>query len=742
MTKKRVGKYTVLERIGRGGMAEVLAGLDTSKPGAHRLVAIKQIRANHSGDAEFVDMFLDEARIQSIIQHPNLVKFYELGIEGDEYFMALEFLQGLDVKKLLDAVRRSGDVLSIGCALSIIVQAARGLHHAHEAKTLDGIPLEFVHRDVSPHNIFVTFHGVAKVLDFGVAKAKTRMNETQQGIVKGKVPYMSPEQCHAEQLDGRSDVFALGIVLFELLTGKHPFRGENEFLTIRAILEGPLPSVTALRPDADEELEGIVFGMLARSRTKRFATAKAAMEAILSYADARGIDVTERAISMALRGACPDALSSHRQRLSRWFDSIPGASFDQETTALMGHRKRDASDPSSSFEMLAYTPSSAARPRVPSAILPLGAHMEGRLQQRAGFSMVTLRGSCQESFNLEAWPALLQQHVLFDLSGLTKMTSFGVRQWLELMRILSDRDHRVFMARVSATLAHQMGMNRGLVGRSAVVSCMAPYYCSSCGHEHDIEVDCSESRDAALKQTRDMFECPVCHGESEFDADPLFFSFVSSAGVDLPAVMRDALDALDTDSDESNAPIQKRLSGRTTQYTIAKELPRGLKVKRYFEGLEGDVEVVFARESDLDDARAHELAAVFRGLAKEGVSFQLKQVPTSLYLGLEEHSPELVSACETISVKTTCSSSTCNSVRYMQLSPREFGGTPPVCHKCGADVMVVGGLFSKVPPVDSFDAEIQSRELVEEETSARLRVILIACLSGLLVGGVVAFLVL
>jgi len=214
-----LGKYELIKRIATGGMAEIYLARVSGLPGFEKIVVVKRILPQLATNQEFVQMFLDEARVAATLHHPNIVQMYDIGAVDGNYFISMEYLHGEDLRSIARAMRQKGqDRVPLEHALGIGVGIAAGLHYAHEKVGFDGKPLHIVHRDITPQNIFVTYDGGVKLVDFGIAKASNRASETRYGSLKGKIPYMSPEQCRSEPLDRRSDIFSLGILLYEQTT--------------------------------------------------------------------------------------------------------------------------------------------------------------------------------------------------------------------------------------------------------------------------------------------------------------------------------------------------------------------------------------------------------------------------------------------------------------------------------------------------------------------------------------------
>ncbi len=268
------GKYILLDKIATGGMAEIWLAKQVGVEGFEKLVVIKKILPHFTNDKEFVEMFLDEARIAAMLNHPNVVQIYDLGKEQNTYYIAMEFISGDDVKNILQTSIKQGHFLPIQLACNIISQAAEGLHYAHTLTDMYGTSLNIVHRDISPQNILVTFMGSVKIVDFGIAKAATQSQETRAGTLKGKFAYMSPEQALGKPLDGRSDVFALGIVLYEITLGKRLFRSDSELKTLKMITDEPVAPPVDVNPKYPPELSRIVMKSLEKDKNLRYKNAR------------------------------------------------------------------------------------------------------------------------------------------------------------------------------------------------------------------------------------------------------------------------------------------------------------------------------------------------------------------------------------------------------------------------------------------------------------------------------------
>jgi serine/threonine protein kinase len=273
---RQFGKYTLLRRLAAGGMAELFLALHRSVAGFEKLMVIKRILPSVNEDKAFIDMLLHEARIAATLSHPNIVHIFDVGHIDGTYFIAMEHIHGEDIGAILRAMKKKGQrEFPLEYALSIVLGATAGLAYAHDKRDLDGAPLHIVHRDISPRNIVVSFTGDVKIVDFGIAKSTSEpVDDTQGGQIKGKASYMSPEQASGQPVDWRSDIFAAGVMLFELTTGRRLFRGASEFETLKLICDKEYPRPTEIKPDYPKALEQIVMRALAKKRDERYQSAR------------------------------------------------------------------------------------------------------------------------------------------------------------------------------------------------------------------------------------------------------------------------------------------------------------------------------------------------------------------------------------------------------------------------------------------------------------------------------------
>ncbi len=274
--KRRVGAYEIVDELGRGGMASVYLARRRGESGIVRTVALKQIHEHFAKEPDFRAMFLDEARVCCRLEHPYVCKVVDFGKVDGFYFIAMEHLVGETLSKVFRRIARHGEPggKHQWVVARLIANLCEGLHAAHELRDPHGHPLELVHRDINPQNLFVLYDGTVRVMDFGIARSQGRMYETQTMQLKGKLPYMAPEQILGQESDRRADIWAMGTAAWELLTGERLFKRRNELETMSAIVNQPIPSLTSVAPHVSADLAEVVERALKRNPSERYATAR------------------------------------------------------------------------------------------------------------------------------------------------------------------------------------------------------------------------------------------------------------------------------------------------------------------------------------------------------------------------------------------------------------------------------------------------------------------------------------
>lgn len=300
------GKYSLLDRIAAGGMAEVFRAKAYGVEGFERVVAVKRILPTIAADTDFITMFIDEAKIAVQLNHANIAQIFDLGKVGSSYFIALEYVHGLDVRSIFDALAQRGRRVPVAMAAYVAMKICEGLDYAHNRRDASGRPLELVHRDVSPQNMLISFDGDVKLIDFGIAKAAGKEGRTRAGILKGKFGYLSPEQVISNQVDARSDIFGVGIVLHELLTGRRLFVGDNEFSTIEKVRAADVTPPHYLNPEVEDELSRVVMKALVRDPALRYQSAAVLQEDLQRFLREQDEPFARRELSAFMRHNFPE----------------------------------------------------------------------------------------------------------------------------------------------------------------------------------------------------------------------------------------------------------------------------------------------------------------------------------------------------------------------------------------------------------------------------------------------------
>lgn len=311
----RIGKFEIINRIAAGGMAELYVARTRAAHGFEKVVALKRIFPHFIEDEDFVEMFLHEARLAARLHHPNIAQVYEIGDDDGVYFFTMEYVLGQDLRRIVRAVRKGGGWLTLDQIITIVTQTAAGLHYAHDREGPGGQPLGIVHRDISPSNLLVSYDGGVKLVDFGIARAASRRKVTQAGTLKGKIPYMSPEQCRGETLDRRSDIYSLGIILWELALCRQLWAGAADFSLVKRIATEEAPAPTAFLPNFPKDLENIIMRALAHDREDRYATAQELQVDLEEFARERKLALSSIGLGHFMQGLFADAIAEQRAAL-------------------------------------------------------------------------------------------------------------------------------------------------------------------------------------------------------------------------------------------------------------------------------------------------------------------------------------------------------------------------------------------------------------------------------------------
>ncbi|AZZ37645.1 hypothetical protein CIK05_12850 [Bdellovibrio sp. qaytius] len=378
---EKFGKYLLLEKLAAGGMAEVYLAKSAGANGVAKFVAIKRILPQFSSNKEFIDMFHEEANVSMNLNHSNVVSIYDYGTEKGQFFIVMEYVEGRNLRQIINELKKFNRSIKIEEAVYIVKEAAAGLDHAHRCVDKNtGRPLNITHRDMSPQNIMVSFEGEAKVIDFGIAKkSDADGEETKAGTLKGKFAYMSPEQAEAEEVDPRTDVFALGIILWELLANDRLFTGSNENAILRKVRECQTPAIRKINPLVPVELERIVTKALAKDKNVRYQTAANLQKDLNRFLNTQYPDFSPHDFSKTVTDCFKNAFAEGREKLIAYSkvevnhtESPPPISFSAPVEEISG-------PPSADLAKSANSPPPAPQGKVAS-VEPKGLGQENQFK--------------------------------------------------------------------------------------------------------------------------------------------------------------------------------------------------------------------------------------------------------------------------------------------------------------------------------------------------------------------------
>jgi tetratricopeptide (TPR) repeat protein/tRNA A-37 threonylcarbamoyl transferase component Bud32 len=337
----KFGKYLLLDRIAVGGMAELYRAMITGAEGFEKLIAIKKLLSHLTAQENLVNAFIEEAKLAALLQHQNIVQIYDFGCMDGDYFIAMEHLFGKDLRLIMDKSEERGRPLTLEYALYIASRVCEGLDYAHHLKDLEGNPLHIIHRDISPPNIIITYEGEVKIVDFGIAKAATQNTATMEGVIKGKVSYMSPEQAGGESIDQRSDIFSTGILIYEMLTGKRMFDGEP-LQVLPKVREAEFEPLDQVVKDLPPELYDIVHRALAKEPDQRYQSSGDMLCDVEECMHKNGLRVTARVLSQYMRDLFKEEIAAEEGTLreTAQIQPVDNSEASLETQALATKREK------------------------------------------------------------------------------------------------------------------------------------------------------------------------------------------------------------------------------------------------------------------------------------------------------------------------------------------------------------------------------------------------------------------
>ena len=375
----RFGKYVLLNRIAVGGMAEIFLARQEGLEGFEKTICIKRIRPHLSSQPNFVRMFLNEAKLAAQLNHPNIVTIYDLGRINDSYFIAMEYISGRDMSRIIPKAEKAEIPFPMIYALKIASNCCEGLYYAHTKTDAYGNPLHVVHRDITPENVLVGFNGTVKIVDFGIAKASTQLEQTRAGEIKGKLSYMSPEQAMGQQLDHRSDIFSLGAVMYEWVTGYKLFTGENEMAILKSIIDGKIYPPSYFKEDVPEAVERILMKALEKDREARYQSAWEMQFDIDTYVAGSHFSPSNIHMSNFLKQIFDDEIEREKELLVRSRDVVvePLPEPIDEVLELEDVGGRALTEKSDAFDVAA-----GRSPSLPTSIGRKGSSLEAEIAFR------------------------------------------------------------------------------------------------------------------------------------------------------------------------------------------------------------------------------------------------------------------------------------------------------------------------------------------------------------------------
>jgi serine/threonine protein kinase len=716
----RLGKYELLRRIAVGGMAEIWVARVAGDLGVQKFCVVKRILPHLVSNPEFLRMFTSEARLAATLNHANLVQLHDVGEIGGSPFIAMEYLHGEDVRTVKKAVRQKGGaVLPLGHALNICASVASGLHYMHTKVGLDGKPLNIVHRDVSPHNVFVTYDGNVKLLDFGIAKSEKSDNQTKAGTLKGKIRYMAPEQCMGEQVDARCDIYSVGVMLFELTTGKRLSPpGASEYEMMRSIIEGDVPAPTRFIKGYPPALEQIVMKCLAKRRDKRYATARDLQAALEELAREDRLPVSSLALSSFMSElfgrrveAWREALAGSRDLFSHIVEHqerrepeaqlveiddnedaiapiLPaagrrayGAQLEVRTGGATEVIAEQRSSNPAFLEVPAPQPSRPNAAAAPADKAPASAANSAANSASIGvavtrkktgsLSVVALTGRLTEGFNGRALASDLSGRVVLDLAGIQRVTSFGVREWLQMMDAIGATVSELWLARCSEPVVNQLAMIRRFAGHGRVASFLAAYRCGACGAAFTRTFDTELDAELIRAGKAPPHTCPKCDAQGDLDDDAsTYFAFATPflTGA-MPADVRAALHEISR-ADAAAETIEKVVEDAATRVRVSCALDGQVRWKRVLDGIEGKLILDLGAVPKTTSEGATALERALRSLGDEVTETQIEACPADLVPTLTSVKPPLHATIVSVTLEGKCAA--CGVPREAQVTVKDI----------------------------------------------------------------------
>ncbi len=662
-------QYRFLRRIATGGMAELYLGEASGVGGVTKRVALKRMLPAHADDREFIQMFLDEARLASTLQHPNIVQTYDVIQSGSELVMVMEFLEGADLQQFRRQAHTQGQALTLDQVLYIVRGLLSGLHYAHDRARPDGRNLQgIVHRDVSPQNVFLTYDGGVKLLDFGIAKSTQMSAGTDSGVLKGKVLYMAPEQCGGGSIDRRTDIYALGVVFYQLLTGTVPHRGKNAYDTMRSIIDDPVPDPRRLNPKLPPELERIVLRALEKRPQDRYPTARAMLEDVESFAQQHGLFVSTVGFSNLV-----EKVLGPRPRLDAAEFVVPDPSVP---------RPLDVEAPARELTEVEV-------PAPPVVLAPVDTE-HATLRREQGVVVLTLHGVLDERFDTTPLVEGLRGEVVVDTQDVTRITSYGIRSLIGMLAQARHNVENLYFVRCSVPFVNQVTMIRGLLGGGKIVSFQAPFIDPVTGSGFT-EVLSGELAERAVMH----HELPRVPSPSdptraaEFDDDPrLYFHFAEDFLARPPEHVRPAIDQVEARARKLD--VELTVESNVSTLFVRRPLRSDARWSRVVRGLEGVVRLDLTECATVTRTGVQAFADAFDNIASQIVALELVGAPIAVCEAMSQR-PSLRGVLRVVSLQVAATCRSCALTRQQIVELGSLRGRSPVvfrggCTRCGGDL--------------------------------------------------------
>lgn len=665
-------RYQFVEHLASGGMADLFVADALGVGGVRKRVAIKQVQPRHASDEQFVGMFLNEARLASTLQHPHIVQTYDVLQVRGEYFIIMELLEGCDLQELLKLLRDDELQLTVPQVLYLIERALAALHYAHERLGPDGVPLGITHRDVSPHNLFLTYEGGVKLLDFGIAKVQDMEKPTGTNMLKGKVLYMAPEQCQAGQVDRRTDIYSVGVVLYRLLGQAFPHRGSNAFDTMRAIIHDPPTSLRERAPDISAELDAVVMKSLEKHPDARFQTAREMQLEIVRISRGLGAFVSDLDFASLVRRMAP------RDRPRK---DAPKGSRLPEDLVVGGPAQSDTPDETTSSGRQELVSSDSAI-----------------LERLHGVLLLQLRGSIDERLPVQALEPHLEGDLIVDTEHVVRVSSYGIRQLLALFDTRRGRRGATFHVRTSPVFIEQISMVRGLLGGGSVLSYQLPYVDPETGNPFTEMVDGERGARILSRREPPTVPCPgFSHRKAEFDDDPdTFFCFEAEYNARPPEHIGVVVKSLE--SGGQSKPVEKTVDAEATRLRVLRPLTTAMRWPRLVRGVEGHMVLDLEKVPYWEDDGLEQLSDALESVSKNLTMVEFRGVPVDVYRFLRKQQ-NLVGSRWVRSVRLATACTQCSTPRQVVVNADDLGALrkdPQVpselCHRCAGRLEVVGDL--------------------------------------------------